>query len=322
MKYACTIASDDGTSAGRLQGRKVVSGWGLALAASLMLFARPGFTQAAAPGEDSGEAATQDSLEDARQLEVREKLAALEWVEGPTTVEVAGNSSLMVPDGYLFLDAPNTARFLEITQNLGSGKEVMIGPATLGWQAYLQFVDDGHVKDDEHIDAPALLDAMKKGTEAANPSRRERGWADVRVVDWAVAPAYNPATKRLEWATVLESKGHRNANFDTRILGRRGHTSVTMVAQMEQLEGDRSALDDVLAGYSFNSGETYADFKPEDKVAEYGLAAMVIGGATAVAAKKGMLAPLLAFLAASWKLVAAVVVGLVAWLGSLFKRKT
>jgi len=44
-----------------------------------------------------------------------------------------------------------------------------------------------------------------------------------------------------------------------------------------------------LAGYRFNSGDTYSEFKSGDKVATYGLAALIVGGGAAVAAKSGLL---------------------------------
>jgi uncharacterized membrane-anchored protein len=57
----------------------------------------------------------------------------------------------------------------------------------------------------------------------------------------------------------------------------------------------------------FNPGRSYSDFRASDKVAEYGLATLVAGGATAVAAKTGLLAKL-------WKLIAAGIAAMVAFL--------
>ena len=248
-------------------------------------------------------------------------LRALNWQKGPTTVTVAGNSRLVVPEGFLFLDAAGTRRFNELNQNLAGNTEVMITPSDLRWSAFLDFSGDGYVKDDEKIDAPALLKTMKENSVAANEERKRRGWPSLTVVDWAKPPAYNQGTRRLEWATVIESEGHRNANFFTKILGRRGHTSVILVAGTDSLGLAESELNSVLDGYSFNAGDTYAEWKPGDKVAEYGLAALVLGGAAAIATKKGFWAIAASFLAATWKFIAAAVIGLGAWFKSLFKKK-
>jgi len=248
-------------------------------------------------------------------------LAALELVKGPASVPLPGNAKLAVPEGYVFLDAANTDKFLELNQNLPGGNEVMIAPEDLHWSAYFSFADDGYVKDDEKIDAAELLKSMQQGTEEANKERRRRGWRELHVLDWAVPPAYNDTNQRLEWATLLQGEGGRSVNFSTKVLGRRGHTSVILAAGEEDLAGARPELEQVLAGYSFNEGERYADWVPGDKVAEYGLAALVLGGAAAIATKKGFWAVLGGFLAAGWKFMAAGAVALAAGFRKFFGRK-
>ena len=266
-------------------------------------------------------AASADVPAGAPQDETEKEFAALAWVKGPTTVEVAANSKLTIPAGYVFLNRADTKKFLELNRNLSNGKEVMVAPEAGEWTAYLEFNDGGYVKDDDKIDSAALLKSLQENTEAANEERKKRGWALLHVTGWAAPPAYNSATKRLEWATVLSSQGHENVNFFTKILGRRGHTSVVMVSSTAGLAGAEATLNTVLDGYTFNSGETYAEWKPGDKVAEYGLAALVLGGAAAVAAKKGLWGVLAGFLAAAWKAIAAATVGVVAWLRSRFGKK-
>jgi uncharacterized membrane-anchored protein len=251
-----------------------------------------------------------------------DKMRALDWVKGPTTVEVEGNSKLVIPDQYVFLDARNTTKFLELQHNLGDGREVMVAPSNMEWMAYLEFSAEGYVKDNEKIDAAALLKTLQENTENSNEQRKSRGWSELRLVDWATPPVYNTTTKRLEWATILDSKeGGRAVNFSTKILGRRGYTSVIMVTDPVNLQTAESSLDNVLTGYAFNSGETYADWRSGDKVAKYGLAALIVGGVAAVAAKKGLFSVLAGFLAAAWKFIMVGVVAAVAWLRKLFAKK-
>jgi uncharacterized membrane-anchored protein len=280
----------------------------------------PAAAEGAAPASPADFAAQQRPDNPAEQAFLK-SLSALDWVKGPTTVQVAGNSELVVPEGFVFLDAKNTDKFLELNHNLAGGREVMIAPADLHWTAYLSFADDGYVKDDDKIDAAELLKAMQQGTEDSNQERRRRGWSELHVVDWAVPPAYNATNKRLEWATLLESDGGRNVNFSTKVLGRRGHTSVILAGDPADLTASRQQLDQVLAGYSFKEGEKYADWVPGDKVATYGLAALVLGGAAAIATKKGFWAVLAGFLATAWKFVAAGVVALLAGIRRFFGKK-
>ncbi len=65
----------------------------------------------------------------------------------------------------------------------------------------------------------------------------------------------------------------------------------------------------VLAGFSFTQGHQYAEFRQGDKMAKYGLSALVVGGAAAVAVKTGAAKWL-------WKLVVVAVLGI----GGLFKK--
>jgi len=257
----------------------------------------------------------------AEQKKLIEGMRALDWVKGPSTVTAQGNAKLTIPDQYVYLDARNTSKFLELQHNLGNGREVMLAPRDLHWQAYLEFADEGYVKDDEKIDAAALLKTLKENTERANAERQRRGWGALHLVDWATPPVYNTTTKRLEWATILESQDGRAVNFSTKILGRRGFTSVIMVTDPANLSAAEGSLDNVLTGYAFNPGETYADWRSGDKVAEYGLAALIVGGVAAVAAKKGLFSVLAGFLAVAWKFIAAAAVAAVAWLRRLFTKK-
>ena len=258
---------------------------------------------------------------DAARGEFERKLKTLSWIKGPTTVAVGDNAKLVIPEGYVYLDAANTAKFNELNENLSDGKAVMVAPADLHWSSFLEFDAGGYVKDNDKIDADALLKSLQEDTERANQEREKRGWSALHIQSWAAPPAYNRDTKRLEWAITLQSQGATGVNFFTKILGRRGHTSVVMVAAPSEITAAEGSLNRILDGYAFNSGETYAEWKTGDKVAEYGLAALVLGGAAAIATKKGLWAVIATFVAAAWKAVAAAVVGLGAWLRGRFKKR-
>jgi uncharacterized membrane-anchored protein len=107
-----------------------------------------------------------------------------------------------------------------------------------------------------------------------------------------------------------DERGGVHVNYTSRLLGRSGVMSAVLVSAPQTLAEDIKAFNTALAGYEFAAGEKYAEFKPGDKVAEYGLAALVLGGAAAAAAKAGWLKFLgkfwiiiVAALAAAWGLV-------------------
>jgi len=111
-------------------------------------------------------------------------------------------------------------------------------------------------------------------------------------------------------------------NYTMRLLSRHGSETVILVTSPETLQQDVADLHQVLTGYKFNAGESYAEFRPGDHVAEFGLGALVLGGAAAAAVKAGWFKGLIAGLIAAWKLVAAAVVAAFAGLKRLFSRSS
>jgi uncharacterized membrane-anchored protein len=77
----------------------------------------------------------------------------------------------------------------------------------------------------------------------------------------------------------------------------------------------------LLAGYSYQTGNSYAEFRPGDKIAKYGLGALVLGGAAVGAAKLGLFTWLLVFLKKGWKLVVVAFVAVVSFFKKLFARR-
>ena len=106
------------------------------------------------------------------------------------------------------------------------------------------------------------------------------------------------------------------------MLGRTGVMSATLVSEPETLNADVKSFKKALENYKFNSGEQYSEFKAGDHVAEFGLAALIAGGAAAVATKKGFWAVLAGFFTAFWKLLLAGFAAVVAWVSSKFNRKS
>lgn len=198
----------------------------------------------------------------------------------------------------------------------------MIGPQASTWFAVFSFSEDGYVKDDEAIDAAELLASLKESDTASNEERARLGMTKLYTDGWQVAPHYDSATNRLEWGVRLRSEdGEQIINYTSRLLGRSGVMSAVLVADPTRLAVDTADFKSVLEGFTYLPGQTYAEYREGDKVAEYGLAALVLGGAAAVATKKGFWGIIAGFLAAFWKVLAAAAVAAVAGIGKLFGRR-
>jgi uncharacterized membrane-anchored protein len=271
-----------------------------------------------------GAVADDQPANDQARSTIRKQIGDLQWIHGPKQVQLFGNSTLDVPSGYVFLNPAETAKFEAIIHNVSGGTEYFLAPEDLHWGAHFGFKDDGYVKDDETIDAPSLLQSIKDGTTEANKIRRERGWKEMEVVGWQTPPHYEAQTNRLEWAVIGKDlkSNTQVVNFNTRILGRGGVMSAVLIAAPQDLSAATDEFKSALVGFKYDPGQRYAEYRPGDKVAKYGLAALVTGGAAAIAVKTGLWKVIVGAVVAGWKVIAAACAALFGGLVKRFKRKT
>src|SRR5690242_1678227 len=232
-------------------------------------------------------------------LAEQEKLG-IHWQKGPCTGDLGPQAQIQVPEGCYFTNGKGAQRLLESWQNPTGGNElgaVWSVADSASWHVFFTFRADGYVKDDDRkIDADGLLEGMREGTSQGNEERKQRGWPTIELVGWQKPPFYDPKTNNLTWATLLRADRGESVNWSTRMLGREGVMEVDPVISPEELEASLPGFDALMAGYEFKSSRKYAEFKEGDKVAEYGLAALVAGGAGALALKTGLFAKLWKFL--------------------------
>jgi len=244
----------------------------------------------------------------------RNEMASLAWQRGPAEAKIGKMATLKMAEGQAFLDAPNTRRFLELNRNPPRDNHYTLVGGDGTWFAVFYFEDSGYVKDDEKLDSDTLLKSLQESDGPSNKERQRLGMPALHTVGWAVPPHYDSATKRLEWGMRLRTAAnHEIVNYTIRLLGRRGIVHATLVCDPENLTRDVADFKTALTSYAFVPGETYAEFRAGDKVAEYGLAALVLGGAAAVATKSG-------FIKAIGKFIVIGVVGLGSAVMAFFRR--
>lgn len=209
------------------------------------------------------------------------------WQQGPKTIQLGHEIELALPGNRVFLGMPEADKFL---RKLGSFNNA----GTLGlvldpqgdWIVVIDYEEEGHVKDDEKIDAPELLKAIREGTEEANKERVQNGFPELHVGDWSEQPHYDKGAHHLVWALPATSTRGTSINYNTRVLGRRGVVSLNLVTSDKSFAVDRPHAAELLAATTFKKGARYEDFdKKTDKVAEYGLMGLILGGAGLGAAK-------------------------------------
>jgi len=244
-------------------------------------------------------------------------LKSIQWQEGPTTGRLGNLAEINVPAGMAFTGADGTKKWMEASQNLYNEDDLGIVVPTAtdqSWWTIFEFSKAGHIKDDEKdkLDAAALLKTIRENNAEGNKERQKRGWDTFEVVGWEREPFYDSRTKNLTWAIRIRGKNGESVNYSVRILGREGYMSVDLVLGPEELAGSIPQFETLLAGYGYTQGNRYAEYRKGDKLAAYGLTALVAGGAGAVAMKTGLLAKF-------WKLIVVVVLGLFAAVKRFFK---
>lgn len=248
---------------------------------------------------------------------------------GPATVPLGQVAELKLPEGFQFVGPDSLDKFYSLTRNVRSGNEVGVLLSPAGWTMFFDYDDVGYVKDSDkdELDAGKLLATMSENQEAANADRKGRGWDEMKLKGWATAPHYDTKTNNLKWAINLASSrdGFREVwiNESIRLLGRGGVMNVTLVSDTAEFKRAELEADRMLAeSFFYVEGQKYAEFKSGDKIAQYGLAALVLGGAGVAAAQMGLLAKLGAFLGKAWKFVAIALVALAAVLKRIWNKVT
>ncbi len=263
------------------------------------------------------------------QITAEEFLASLNFQKGTITLP-GGVADLTLPEGFHYLSPEDTERVLVTAWGNPPGNETLgmlvTGPEDIlaedSWAAVIGYEEDGYVPDEDadSIDYAEMLANMQASSRESNAVRIEAGYDEVELVGWAATPRYDKTANKLYWAKELRFGGIpvNTLNYNVRILGRQGVLVLNLVATMPQLQEIEAAIPTVLAMTNFNPGYRYSDFDPGvDKVAAYGIGALIAGK---LAAKAGLFAKLGVLLLALKKFWIFVIIGLGAFFVHVFRR--
>lgn len=268
------------------------------------------------------------SATSAQDDEVAKFIDKLNFRTGDIAIAEAGATLRLTP-AFRYLGSADAEKVLtELWGNPpGSDAIGMLVPTSVSladdasWAVVITYSDDGHISDEEasDVDYDEILADMQEATRDNNDERERAGYGRVDLVGWAQKPHYDSTSKKIYWAKHLKFGDSDTLNYDIRVLGREGYLSLNAVANMDSLPQVEKDMQDVLAMTEFDAGRRYADFNENtDKLAGYGLAALVGG---AVAAKAGLFAKLGALLIAGKKFIIFILAGIVALFRKMFGKK-
>jgi uncharacterized membrane-anchored protein len=256
----------------------------------------------------------------------------LPWKDGPQRIDMGHGVTFDLPAGRRFLGLPEAAQLMEKMGNLENDDLLGIAVSSDDASDYvvtIRYDEEGYVKDDDKLDSKELLESIRSGEPEYNEERKKHGFSPIHADGWMEEPAYDKAAHRLTWALQVSDAEGKSINLSTRVLGRKGYVAVTLLADPAKIVGYKADGRAFVDGTQFVSGSRYADFDiHKDKVAEYGLAGLIVAGigvGAVKAAKVGLLAafwkPILAFLVAAKKAVIAAFVAIGALLRKIFGGK-
>ncbi len=250
------------------------------------------------------------------------------WIEGGKKISLGSMATVDLNEEFTFLDGADTIKLQRDWNFKPSGKEIgSIHPLdeNQNWVVYFEYEESGHIYDDEKkkIDANAILKSYKDGSEEANKELEPE--SRLYVAGWDVEPFYDDKTHNLTWSMMFENEAKEPlVNYHERLLTREGYISAILVSDPAEREANRVTLDTkIMPKLQVNEGKRYVDFiEGTDKVSEYGLSALVLGGAgLAVAKKAGLIGLIAAFGKKFIFIVIAAVGGIFALIKKMLTRK-
>ncbi len=278
----------------------------------------------------SAAAQAPDTEDNAVEAGPEQLIASLHFKDGDIAVPQADAHFRLTP-AFRYLEQADARRVLEDLWGNPPDESVlgMIVPATpslldeKSWAVVVTYADEGYVSDEDaaKIDYQDMLKDMQAGTREDNAARKEAGYGTVDLVGWAVDPRYDAASKKMYWAKELkfDQSAQNTLNYDIRVLGRRGYLSLNAISGMSELGLVQAGMQQLLPMTEFDAGARYADYdESTDKVAAYGVAALIGGG---LATKAGLFAKIGLVLAKFWKLGLIAFLGLGALVRKLFRGK-
>lgn len=250
-------------------------GWSRILTVSVvLLLAIPGIARAAD--------ATQEDSPTVKEIK------AMHWMRSGDLHFDRSHSTLSLPAGFAGVAGGDAVRFDELINGSKDEKTEGILLSKNDDTVFFQFIESGYVTIDdwESLDPTAMINSIRENTEESNAVRRQHGLKPLHVKGWLHPPSFDRPTKTVFWAISIDrDNGSALVNSVALRLGRTGYEKIIWAAEPEAFTAAGGTLDPMLRAHSYDAGQRYEDHAAGDKLAGYGVAALVGAVAGAKLAK-------------------------------------
>jgi uncharacterized membrane-anchored protein len=230
-----------------------------------------------------------------------------------------------LPPGFISVNGQDARTFEEIAQGHPDNDTESVLVDKDDNEVVFQYFPSGYITIDDwqDLDPKTLIRTISENTEASNAQRREKGVPELHVIGWVQEPSFDRTTKTVFWA--LNAKSSDGTGVENSValrLGRSGYEKLIWVTEPANFKPNGGVLDIMLRAHSFDPGQRYDDHVEGDKLAGYGIAALVGAVAGAKLVKIGAFAAILLFAKKLWFLAFAALAVFYRKIKALFRPRT
>ena len=253
-----------------------------------------------------------------------DKVDALDWKEGPLTINHTNQGKVKLKKGEVALINDDAKQIMYWINGVQFTSTLYITTDYSSYTDY-RYVNEGYVKLDDwkDVNADKFINQLRDDSKEGNKIRAENNMPTVEKMEWVIKPTLDRLKNSVYYALdVYFSDGENSVNASVLLLGRYGYTEVTYTGDPEDFKINKDEiLSHIVANYSFVEQKKYTNFSTGDKVAAAGIGGLLAASLGIKAFKAGGIAALLILLKKGGFLIFLPLIFAWGWIKRLFTRK-
>ena len=254
-----------------------------------------------------------------------DKVDALDWKEGPLTINHTNQGKVKLKKGEVALINDDAKQIMYWINGIQFTSTLYITTDYSSYTDY-RYVNEGYVKLDdwEDVNADKFIKQLRDDSKESNKFRAENNMPTVERMEWITEPTLNRLKNSVYYALdVYFSDGESSVNASLLLLGRHGYTEVSYTGEPNYFrENKETILTHIVENYSFVEEKKYSNFTTGDKVAAAGIGGLLAASLGIKAFKAGGIAALLLILKKAWFIIFIPFVFAWGWIKRLFTRNS
>ena len=254
-----------------------------------------------------------------------DKVDALDWKEGPLTINHTNQGKVKLKKGEVALINDDAKQIMYWINGVQFTSTLYITTDYSSYTDY-RYVNEGYVKLDDwkDVNADKFIKQLRDDSKEGNKIRAENNMPTVERMEWITEPTLDRLKNSVYYALdVYFSDGESSVNASLLLLGRYGYTEVSYTGEPDYFrENKETILTHIVENYSFVEEKKYSNFTTGDKVAAAGIGGLLAASLGIKAFKAGGIAALLLILKKAWFIIFIPFIFAWNWIKRLFTRNS